>query len=462
MAYIHHSHVQDTIAALATPPGTGGIAIIRISGRQAIDVTNRLLKNKLDSLPSHAAVLRELRSPDGDRLDQALVLVMRPPRSFTGEETVEIHCHGGHLVARRILEALFHEGIRPANPGEFSMRAFLNGKIDLAQAEAIQDLIGAKNEEAVRVADDHLAGRLSSRIRELQQRATDVTALFEAWVDFPEDDLGDSLLEGAKRDLASLHQAIATLLATFHDGAIIHDGVTLCILGAPNVGKSSIMNALLGKDRAIVSPIAGTTRDMIEDDLHLNGIHCRLIDTAGIRTSDELIEVEGIKRTRHVMTRADVILAVLDASRPEDTEMYAPLTEVPMEKTVIVWNKIDCASLPCPVWDLDATQQQREVHLSALTGEGMDQLMHAIEHLMWQTGTPRRDEVMITSLRHKEALERAAVALDRAIHGLEQELSPEFIALDMRDVLRSLGSVIGTDITEDILNSIFSRFCIGK
>jgi tRNA modification GTPase len=342
------------------------------------------------------------------------------------------------------------------------MRAFLNGKIDLAQAEAIQDLIGAKNEEAVRVADDHLAGRLSSRIRELQQQATDVTALFEAWVDFPEDDLGDSLLEGAKRDLATLHHAIAALLATFHDGAIIHDGVTLCILGAPNVGKSSIMNALLGKDRAIVSPIAGTTRDMIEDDLHLNGIHCRLIDTAGIRTSDELIEVEGIKRTRHAMTRADVILAVLDASRPEDTEMYAPLTEVPMEKTVIVWNKIDCAPLPCPVWDLDATQQQREVHLSALTGEGLDQLMHAIERLMWQTGTPRRDEIMITSLRHKEALDRAAAALDRAIHGLEQELSPEFIALDMRDVLRSLGSVIGTDITEDILNSIFSRFCIGK
>ena len=251
---------------------------------------------------------------------------------------------------------------------------------------------------------------------------------------------------------------IVTLVATFHSGKIIRDGVTLCILGAPNVGKSSLMNALLGKERAIVSPIAGTTRDMIEDDLHLNGIHCRLIDTAGIRPTEELIESEGVKRSFQAMGRADVVLAVLDASRPDDQEMFKPLGKTSPEKTVLVWNKIDCATIrPLPAYEYTHTAE-----LSAKTGEGLDDLMKIIDKVIWTTGTPRRGEVMITNLRHKEALERAAQALQTVIDGLHNNLSPEFIALEMREVLLSLGTIIGTNITDDILNSIFSRFCIGK
>ena len=458
MEFNHRSQLHDTIAALATPPGVGGIAIVRISGNTAIATTGRLLKKELRDQPSHSARLYTLYTPTGHTLDQALVLVMHPPRSFTGEETVEIHCHGGHLIARRILETLFHEGIRPANPGEFSFRAFMNGKIDLSQAEAIQDLIGAKNEEALRVAEDHLEGKLSLQIHDFQRRATDLSALFEAWVDFPEDDLGTTTFEDTTKDLQVLSNDIHSLITTFHSGKVIHDGIALCILGAPNVGKSSLMNALLGKDRAIVSPIAGTTRDVIEEDLHLNGIHCRLIDTAGIRETEEAIESEGVRRSRQAMTRADVILVVLDASRPHDALMLMPIYEAPSSKTVLVWNKIDCT--PCQ--ETPSFDRQHVVRTSAKTGDGLDDLKKAVETIMWSAGTPRRDEVMITSLRHKEALERSYQALQRVNDGLKSSLSPEFIALEMREVLTNLGAIIGTNITEDILNSIFSRFCIGK
>jgi tRNA modification GTPase len=458
MEFIHRPNQHDTIAALATPPGVGGIAIIRISGKDAITLSNRLLRKDLQEQPSHVARLYTVYAPSHQKLDQALVLVMRPPRSFTGEETVEIHCHGGHLVARRILEALFHEGVRPASPGEFSFRAFLNGKIDLAQAEAIQDLIGAKNEEALRVAEEHLEGRLSHQIRDFQRRATDLSALFEAWVDFPEEDLGFSSFENATHDLQSLANDIYKLITTFHSGKILHDGVALCILGAPNVGKSSLMNALLGKDRAIVSPIAGTTRDVIEEDIHLNGLHCRLIDTAGIRATNELVESEGVRRSRLAMTRADIIVIVLDASRPHDEEIALPIQEAPSSKTVLVWNKIDsAASLSLPSFGC-----QRVVHASAKTGDGLDILMKTIEDLIWSAGTPRRDEVMISNLRHKEALERTHEAIMRVINGLKASLSPEFIALEMREALMNLGAIVGTNITEDILTSIFSKFCIGK
>lgn len=459
MYHIHKAHKQDTIAAVATPPGTGGIAIIRVSGPKAIAYSELLFSTPLHNQPSHSAKVRTVYShTKEERLDQALVLVMRPPRSFTGEETVEIHCHGGHLVARRILESLFHVGVRPANPGEFSFRAFLHGKMDLAQAEAVQLLIGAKSEEALRVAQEHLSGRLSQKILSLQQRATTLTALFEAWVDFPEDDLGFTSFEQAEADMRSLSDDITALLDSYHTGQIVQNGVALCILGAPNVGKSSLMNALLGKDRAIVSSIAGTTRDVVEDDFSFNGLHCRLIDTAGIRETNEPIEEEGIRRSRNAMSRADVVLAILDATQPNSLQMLDPLKEAPKDKTVLVWNKIDLApNRPLPNHDHPIV-----VETSATTGEGLHALLQAIERIIWSAGTPRRDEVTITSLRHKESLQRSSEALCRATNGLKEGLSPEFLSLEMRDVLLHLGSIIGTNITEDVLNAIFSKFCIGK
>lgn len=457
MKFVHGTKAkEETIAALATPPGVGGIAIVRISGATAVNSVNLLLRKKIENQSSHSVVLRTLYSPSGILLDRALVLLMRAPRSFTGEDVVEIHCHGGILVARRILEALALVGVRPASPGEFSLRAFLNGKMDLTQAEAIQDLIGAKNEEALRVAEDQLEGRLSTCIRDFQKRATDLAALFEAWVDFPEDDLGFCSFEEALSDLRTLSQDVTTLSLTFQSGKIISHGVAVCILGAPNVGKSSLMNTFLGKDRAIVSPIAGTTRDTLEDDLHMRGLHYRLIDTAGIRETEELIELEGVKRSRQYISKADVILVVLDATRPNDEKMVALVEEVPSHKSIIVWNKIDVAQTPLPLL------REPVVSVSAMTGEGIDALFQAIENVVFGVGTIRRDEVMITNVRHHEALFRAQEALERVISGLQTNLSPEFIALEMREVLHNFGLIIGTDVSEDILNAIFSRFCIGK
>jgi tRNA modification GTPase len=454
MHCVHKTHHSDTIAAIATPPGHGGIAIIRVSGPRSLEAVSKCTGTDLALQPSHMMKLQTLYTSDHKVLDRALVLVMHAPRSFTGEQTVEIHCHGGYLVARRILDALFSGCVRPANPGEFSLRAFLNGKIDLAQAEAISDLIGARNEESLRVAEEQLEGKLSRVIADFQRRATDLAALFEAWVDFPEDDLGYTTFEDVSQQLKILLDQVQGLADTFKDGRILHEGVCVCIVGAPNVGKSSLMNALLGRDRAIVSDIPGTTRDLVEDDLVIGGVHCHLIDTAGIRDTQEIIESEGIRRSRQAFSRADLVLAIVDVTRLLDSDNIQPLAEIPHEKSILVWNKTDLSKEKPFFPELSCTS----VYVSAITGEGLDELSSAI----WSKGTPRRDETLITSLRHKEALDRVCEALKRVMDGLSEQLSPEFIAIEMREVLVQFGSILGTDITQDILNSIFSRFCIGK
>ena len=451
-------HLTDTIAAIATPPGHGGIAIIRVCGPHAMQAVSSLAGQDIAMQASHTVRLCRLCSSEGKVLDTALVLPMRAPRSFTGDETVEIQCHGGYLVAKRILHALFSKQVRPANPGEFSFRAFLNGKMDLAQAEAIGDLIMAKNEEALRVAEDHLSGKLSCLIKRYQQQATDLAAFFEACVDFPEDDIEDESSSSICLDIQSLLSSVQNLADSFRHGKILHEGVSLCIVGAPNVGKSSLMNALLGKDRAIVSDEPGTTRDIVEDDLMVKGIHVHLIDTAGIRGDAGHIEREGIKRCRQAFARADIIVAVVDATSPNDEAMLQPLFEIPCEKSIVVWNKIDAAFGFIPTAPIPAPY----IAVSAKTGDGIHILLETIESKVFTCGSVRREETLITNLRHKEALCSAGDGLKRVLEGFLQKISPEFLALEMRHVLVQFGSIIGTDITEDLLNSIFSRFCIGK
>lgn len=458
MEFIHTARTHETIAAVSTPPGVGGIAIVRVSGAQAIPAVGQLMRHNLSSQQSHTAQLVQLHSVAGTFLDKALVLVMKGPRSFTGEDVVEIQCHGGHIIAKKVLEALADVGVRMAFPGEFSLRAFLHGKIDMAQAEALQDLIGAQSETALKVAQEQLEGKLSGYIKTLQQRAVDIAAIFEAWVDFPEDDLGFCSFDDARCDLQKLKHDVDTLIASFAEGKMLSTGVSMCILGAPNVGKSSLMNALLGKDRAIVSPVAGTTRDIVEDYMCIRGVHYKLVDTAGIRESQEYVEQEGIRRSKIAMQHADVILTVVDASRPQDSEMMRLVEDVPEERCVLVWNKIDLAGtrpLPCH-------GKTTVVEVSSKTGEGMESLMHAIDAVTWKQKTHRQDEVIITKIRHKEALEMASNAITRTLDGLAQQVSAEFIALEMRDVLVAFGSILGTNITDDVLNTIFSKFCIGK
>jgi tRNA modification GTPase len=449
-------HSSLTIAALATPPGEGAIAVIRISGPDALDVAARIFSGPVRTYLSHTAHYGRILSADGSILDSALLLVMRAPRSYTGEDTVEISCHGGSLVVRRVLARIYEAGARPAQPGEFSLQAFLNGKIDLAQAEAVQQLIAARSDLALTAAQRQLSGALSERISSFQKELTKIAAILEAWVDFPEEGLEFAPFETVIAELSAIRDRMARLRDTFHDGKKICEGISLCLAGSPNVGKSSLMNALLGKDRAIVTDIAGTTRDLLEEEIRFAGLHFRLTDTAGIRDTSETIEREGIRRSRAALDEADLVLLVLDASRPLNETDRELLHSSPPAKTLLVWNKIDIAPPP------ENLSWESEVRVSAQKKIGLDELKQAIHDRLWHHGPPNKEEIAITTHRHQRALHNAVSALDAVIDGLSQRVSAEFAAADMRAALHELGSILGTNVTEDILTAIFSQFCLGK
>lgn len=458
MDFIHQPYCPgETIAAIATPPGEGGVAIIRISGQEALKIAAKVFSGPISSYRSHTAHFGQVRNAEGEHIDDVLLLVMLGTRSYAGEDTVEIHCHGGSLITRRVLNAVLAAGARFALPGEFTFKAFMNGKIDLAQAEAVQELICAKNERALDAAEQQLLGRLSQKISNFQNNLTQTTAILEAWVDFPEEGLEFATMEEICQDLGQVKQEMEQLAATFHDGKILHDGLSLCLVGCPNVGKSSLMNALLDKDRAIVSHIPGTTRDVLEDYLRLNGLHLKISDTAGIREAQEFIEQEGIRRSKEVMQRSDLILLVLDAHLGLQAEDQELLNQVPKHKTIVVWNKVDLPHSPLPVLDF-----LHVIHLSAKQRQGLEELRHQIDQVIWDKGPPSKEEVLITNIRHQEALIDAIQAIQKAIHGLQQGISPEFLTFDMRQCLNALGKIIGSNINEDILSAIFSKFCIGK
>ncbi len=444
---------QDTIAAVATAPGEGAIAVIRISGPATFSVAEQIFSRSIQNFKTHTAHYGNILDKAGKILDSVLLLIMRGPHSYTGEDSVEISCHGGQLITRRVLQRIFEAGARPAQPGEFSLRAYLNGKLDLAQAEAVQTLIAAKSELALENAERQLQGALSEKVAGFQRALTETAAILEAWVDFPEEDLAFVTMEEIVADLAATCGKMEKLQATFHEGKALHDGLSLCLLGAPNVGKSSLMNALLGFERAIVTEIAGTTRDLLEEDLRLAGLHFKLIDTAGIRETAERIEKEGIRRSEAALQKADLILLLLDASRPLTSSDHELVARAPRTKTIVVWNKTDLAKPP---------ESIEGVPISAKEKKGLDELKAAIEKLIWKQGAPSKDEVLITQLRHYNALTKAIQSCHAVIAGLKQGVSAEFVASDMRSALQELGAIIGTNVTEDILSAIFAKFCLGK
>ncbi len=461
MQFVHRPYIPgETIAAVATAPGDGGVAIVRICGQHALEVASKIFSRDVASFASHTVHFGKVMSLSGEKIDDVLLVVMHAPKTFTGEDTVEIQCHGGRLVTKTVLEATFSAGARPAGPGEFSLKAFMNGKVDLAQAEAIQALVSSKNEHAMNFAKVQLEGALSKKVVTFQKKLTEICAILEAWVDFPEEDLEFSPFEVVVDDLKNIASELKKLIDTFHQGKIIHEGILLSLVGSPNVGKSSLMNALLGKERAIVSHIPGTTRDLIEDDLRLNGLHFRLTDTAGIRKTSESIEEEGIRRTKTTIERSDLILFVVDV---QDLDLFDHelMESLPKEKTVLVWNKSDLVeknSLPL----LSNFGFRHVVHVSAKTLFGLDDLHRKIDEVIFEKGCPHKDEVVITSLRHKESLVGALNAIEKVIEGLESDVSAEFAAFDARMALNELGMIIGTNVTEDVLSAIFSKFCIGK
>lgn len=458
MEFVHRPYQSgETIAAVATPPGEGGVAVIRISGHSAVDVAEKVFSGPIRSYKTHTAHFGKIVDSAGNVVDEVLALVMLAPRSYTGENTVEIQCHGGSLITRRVLETVLTAGARAALPGEFTFKAFINGKLDLAQAEAVQQLIGAKSDLALQMAEQQLQGKMSKQILSFQKRLVDIAAILEAWVDFPEEDLEFATMDEVIAALAAIQSEMEKLAQTFHDGKIASHGISLCLAGPPNVGKSSLMNALLGKERAIVTDIAGTTRDVLEEEMKLGNLHFRLIDTAGIRETSEVVEKEGIRRSKEAMRQADFILLVLDASRGLCAESRSLIEDAPKEKTLVVWNKMDL-----PVVSTEALNFPFTAQVSAREGTGLENLRAQIDKCIWHKGPPAKDEIVITSSRHSQALTNAIHALQTLIEGLQTKISPEFVSSDMRQALSELGTIIGTNITEDILSAIFSKFCIGK
>jgi tRNA modification GTPase len=444
----------ETIAAIATPPGEGGVAIIRISGDQALEIAAKVYSGPIRAYVSHTLHFGRIVTPQGATVDEVLIVVMKGSRSYTGEETVEIYCHGGSLITRRVLQTVLDAGARGALPGEFTFKAYMNGNLDLVQAEAVQQLIGAKNELALQAAENHLQGALSKKITQFQKELVDIAAILEAWVDFPEEGLEFAAFEEVIASLDKTQHSMQRLSDTFHEGKIVHEGLTLCLAGVPNVGKSSLMNALLGKERAIVTAIPGTTRDLLEADLKIGGLHFRLIDTAGIRATEEIVEQEGVRRSYQAMNEADLILLVLDASRGLQQADRELLSAAPPEKTVVIWNKIDLSTpyvQPEGTWPISAKQ-----------GIGLEELHRAIHQKIWRHGPPSKEQIVLTQLRHHQALEQAIQAVQLVIQGLQNQDSAEFVAADIRRALQALGTIIGTHIAEDILSAIFSKFCVGK
>ena len=471
--------LSDTIAAIATPLGEGGLAVLRVSGPQALAVADKVFVpvGKSSQKPSAAAshtIHYGRVERDGRFVDEVLVAVLRAPRTFTREDTVEISSHGGLLPAKLVLDALLAAGARLAGPGEFTQRAFLNGRLDLAQAEAVADLIHARTELALTAAGEQLAGKLSQRINLLRDDLVKTLAHIEAHIDFPDEDIAPDtrgqLLARLERGVTFMDE----LLRTADEGQILRRGIRAAIIGRPNAGKSSLLNQLLGHDRAIVSPIAGTTRDTIEETANIRGLPVVFVDTAGLRESRDDIEREGIRRTRAMVEKAELILHVLDASEPLSEEDEQLLAEFAGKKRIVVWNKADLmrpsdgARTPTSAAATDHStvtvdgSVRAPIAASCLTGAGIEQLKDAIKQTVW-AGEIRAEmlQVMINS-RHQDALQRARAATVRTAEALRSERSLELVAMDLRIAFNAVGEVVGKTTTEDLLDSIFSQFCIGK
>lgn len=433
--------------------------MIRISGDEAVPVAAKMFSGPVASYETHTVRFGKILNGEGRCIDEGLVIVMRAPRSYTGEDTVEIHCHGGLLLSRQVLETACMLGARPALPGEFTCKAFRNGKIDLTQAEAVRQLIASKDLLSMEAAGNQLQGKLGKRIAGFQERLIEVVAGLEAVLDFPDEVSGSDPYDGPTRSLRSLLEEMEALSATFRDGRRLTVTSSVCLLGAPNAGKSSLMNALAGMERAIVTDVPGTTRDTVEEEVRLGSLTLRLIDTAGLRESEDLVEKKGIERSFRAAEGADVLLFVVDVTAPfPDEALFAGLPE---ERTVIVWNKIDLVrerevSLP------DRFFTFRSVAVSAKAETGLHNLTKEIEGVLWSGGVPPKEEVLLTNERHAQSLRRAQEGVRRALAGLRERDFPELLISDIRFALRELGVIIGIDVTEDVLTSVFSTFCIGK
>jgi len=452
---------SDTIVASATPPGEGGVGIVRLSGPRAEALLAAAFRGRTApaAMASHHLYHGRLCRSDGLPVDEVLAVIMRAPHSYTGEDVAEVHCHGGSQLLRCILDLFLAAGARLANPGEFTQRAFLNGRLDLAQAEAVAALIGARSEQAARAALGQLEGRLSRQLYHFTAELRELLLLLEAHIDFPDDDLGALDHPAVARRAAAIHTAMAELMQTFDAGRALREGVSVLILGRPNVGKSSLLNALLGEARAIVTEIPGTTRDTVEEHLVLGGLPLRLIDTAGVRDTSDPIEQEGVRRARDKASAADLVLLVVDGSQPLTAEDRMAIALAPPERTILVRNKSDLPS----VEEEFSRQFPIRIAVSVRQGTGLAELQTAIvAHFCGAGGSEAADGVVLTERRHRDALGGTLAALDRFRAAQTAGEPCECLALELREALAALGQITGETTPDAILEQIFSRFCIGK
>lgn len=452
----------DTIAAISTPQGEGGIGIIRVSGQESLSILQRLFRSIPNGgFQSHRFYYGEILPPDSAAvLDEVMVVYMRSPRSFTREDVVEIQCHGGTIILQQILQLVLDCGARLADPGEFTRRAFLNGRIDLVQAESIIDLIRAKTEASLAMAHSQRDGSLSAKLHDVQGSLRQLLALIEAYVDFPDEDLGDqdnSLLRSTY-DLAATK--VRQLLAGYQEGKVLREGISVLIAGKPNVGKSSLLNALLKEKRAIVTSIPGTTRDLIEEVVNIRGLPLKLLDTAGICQSDDPVEQEGIRLARERIPSADLVLFLLDSSRPYDSDDAVVYEALQGRNFLLVLNKSD---LPAAIDLPDSLISHQNVPVSTFSGDGLEGLKETIANLFLH-GRIRdnRDLTLLSKARHRDALQRVEHALLSFNSALQVGVSSELLAIDIREALDAIGQITGETTTDDILDLIFGQFCIGK
>ena len=452
---------HDPICALATANGMGAIAVIRVSGKNSKHLVSKAFSKDLSSLPSHTVHLGWILSASGERLDEVLATIFDHGKSFTGEESVELACHGSPYIQQLLLQRLVEIGCRLAEPGEFTKRAFLNGRLDLSQAEAVADLIAAQSKQAHQVALQQLRGRFSSELQQLREQLINFAALIELELDFAEEDVEFAERSALKNLVSDVLQMVQRLAASFELGNAIKNGVPVAIVGAPNTGKSTLLNQLLGEERAIVSNIAGTTRDVIEEVLNIKGIQFRLIDTAGIRETTETIEALGIERSQQKIEQAKIILCLADSgdasNLQETTEWVQSLKTLHPDKNILlILNKADLKTT------VNLNNQEEVLQISALTGEGILELKNKLVQLTLGDFSIQ-DETIVSNARHHAALQLTAAALKRAQEGLQGHTTADFIAMDIREAMRQLGHITGQiDVDTDILGTIFSKFCIGK
>ena len=457
--------IDDTIAAIATAPGEGGIGIIRISGEKSLQVAQSIFKSKSGKMIKdyNARTLIYGAVVDNEKvIDEVLVAYMKGPNSYTAEDVIEINCHGGFISVKKILELILSKGVRLAEAGEFTKRAFLNGRIDLSQAEAIIDVIKSKTDMAHEVAQSQLEGSLAKKIKDLRMNVTEVLAHLEVSIDFAEEDVEEITYQTLEEKALELRNEIKKLYDTAESGKILRDGLKTVIVGKPNVGKSSLLNSILGENRAIVTDIAGTTRDVIEEFVNIKGIPLKIVDTAGIRETEDVVEKIGVEKSRESFSTADLVIMVLDASRKLSEEDMEILESLKNKKTIVLLNKMDLE----PQIELEKIEEfvnsEDIIKISALKHQGIEELQDKIEAMVYHGSVKNSSNLMITNSRHKDALFKAYESINDAISAIEQRMPYDFIEVDFKNIWDYLGYINGDTVREDLLDTIFANFCIGK